>query len=109
MDYGIFEQWFKEKFIPFVTKRLRDLRGEENAILFFDNCAAHPNEETLISTNGKIYVVFLPPNVTFLLQPIDQGVIATLKKIYKANLLREMVMTTSQQEFEKFMKGKSIF
>ena len=35
---------------------------------------------------------------------MDQGIIATLKKNYKANLLKEMVMTTSQQECEKFMK-----
>ena len=35
---------------------------------------------------------------------MDRGVIATLKKNYKANLLKEMVMTTSQQECEKFMK-----
>lgn len=38
-----------------------------------DNCPAHPGEEELVS--GDIKTIFLPPNVTPLLQPMDQGVL----------------------------------
>jgi len=58
--------------------KLKELGQEEKAILFLDNCAAHPSEEELMSDDGKIMAKFLPPNVTALIQPMDQGVLESI-------------------------------
>jgi hypothetical protein len=37
---------------------------------------------------SKMTLVFLPPNVTTIVQPLDQGIIASFKIQYKKKLLR---------------------
>ena len=39
--------------------------------------------EGFVSESGKISEKFLPSNVISLIQPKDQGVLVTLKRIYK--------------------------
>ncbi|CAH0713248.1 unnamed protein product, partial [Brenthis ino] len=59
-------------------------------ILFIDNCPAHPKGVEL----KNIKLVYLPPNATSKLQPMDQGIIKVLKQGYRTRLihryLREM-------------------
>jgi len=43
-----------------------------------DNAPSHPSEEELMKRDIK--AIFLPPNVTSLIQPMDQGVIEWLKR-----------------------------
>ena len=45
-----------------------------------------------MSADGKIIAKFLPPNVTALIQPMDQGVIQAVKKSYKKKVL-SLLMT----------------
>ena len=59
--------------------------------MFLDNCSAHPSEEELILLDGTITVKFLPPNVTAILQPTDQGVIQSIKRVYRKSILRDFV------------------
>ena len=47
-------------------------------VLLINKCPAHPETKNL--TN--IDLIFLPPNTTSVLQPIDQGVIRSLKAHY---------------------------
>lgn len=88
MDCGLFHEWFQHHFIPYVRTKLQALRQECKAVLVLDNCSAHPDASELVSDDGKIVAKFLPPNVTALIQPMDQGVIETLKRSYKKKLLR---------------------
>ena len=81
MDLSIFEHWFHNHFVPGVREGLANLDREQKAILFIDNCAAHPGEEKLISDDGKIIAKFFPPNVTSLIQPMDQGILESLKRL----------------------------
>ena len=60
-------------------------------MLLLDNCSAHPNEDVLISADGS-GCKFLPPNVTTLIQPMDQGVLESLKRRYKRKILEELVL-----------------
>ena len=53
-------------------------------VFIIDNCPAHPS----ISNLTNIHLVFLPPNTTFVLQPIDQGVIRSLKVHYRRRVVR---------------------
>ncbi|CAG4982090.1 unnamed protein product [Parnassius apollo] len=56
-----------------------------------DNAPTHPSAELLERENGKFKVKFLPPNVTSLLQPMDQSIIDTLKLLYRKQLLRRLL------------------
>lgn len=51
-------------------------------LLLLDNCSAHGTEETLPLLDN-VEVVFLPPNTTSKLQPLDAGIIAALKVRYR--------------------------
>ena len=51
----IFRDWFLNCFIPETKLKLRELGREEKAILFLDNCAAHPSEKELVSDDGFSY------------------------------------------------------
>ena len=55
---------------------------EPKDVLMLDNCCAHPNEEKFVSADGKVIAKFLPPNVTSLIQPMDQGVLESIKCRY---------------------------
>ena len=87
MESSLFHEWFHSHFIPCIQEKL----GE--AVLVLDNCAAHPDANELVSENGKIIAKFLSPNVTSLIQPMDQGVLVGLKRRYKKKLLGRMVFT----------------
>ncbi|XP_063918645.1 tigger transposable element-derived protein 4-like [Zophobas morio] len=55
-------------------------------VLLVDNCTAHPE----IKLN-QIKLVFMPPNTSSKLQPMDQGVIHSLKSHYRKILLAQMI------------------
>ena len=60
-------------------------------ILFLDNCNAHSNDEELVSDDGNIIAKFFPPNVTALIQPMDQGLLESIKRVYRKYILRGFV------------------
>lgn len=63
------------------------------AILIIDNCAAHgSNIEPFESIDGQIITFFLPPNVTSIIQPMDQGPINVTKLKYRNMLLSKVVI-----------------
>ena len=103
VDRDIFRDWFFNCFVPETKQRLSELGEEEKAILFLDNCSAHPSEDELMSADGKITAKFLPPNVTALLKPMDQGVIESIKNVYRNSILRDLV-TQSTFTIHYFLK-----
>ena len=107
MDTEIFSWWFHKQFVPFVRAKLSDMGLEEKAILFLDNCSAHPEAKDLISNDGKITARFFRPNVTALIQPMDQGVLESMKRVYRKNLLRDLISKTSN-EMIPFLKEINI-
>lgn len=91
MDRVIFKNWFDHNFVPQVREHLKSIGLPERAVLLLDNAPSHPNENVLKSDDGQIFVKYLPPNVTALIQPMDQGVIAAMKKVYRGNLLQKHI------------------
>ena len=89
MTSEIFHTWFHDSFVPTVREKLALLGLSQKAVLVPDNC---PNVEDLTSEDGKITALYLPPNVTSLIQPMDQGVLVTLKRLYKKKLLRRLLI-----------------
>ncbi|XP_055585228.1 tigger transposable element-derived protein 1-like [Uranotaenia lowii] len=80
---AVFRQWFEEMFIPEAQAYL-ETKGEEfHAFLIVDNVPGHPPLEY-----PNVKVIFLPPNTTSLIQPLDQGIIANFKKLYIGRTMR---------------------
>ena len=77
MNSEIFIDWYDNTFIPEVKRRQNEIGKQGNVLLLLDNAPTHPSAELLERENGKFKVKFLPPNVTSLLQPMDQSVIET--------------------------------
>ena len=87
MNTDIFLEWFQDSFVPYVHKELTSLGLENKAVLVLDNSPANPDAEYLVNDDGKITALYLPSNVTSLIQPMDQGVLVTLKRHYKWKFL----------------------
>ena len=80
MDSTLFEKWVREL----------DCRFEKESrkvALIVDNCTAHPE----IGGLKAIDLFFLPPNTTSILQPMDQGVIFSLKARYRTKVVQKMI------------------
>ena len=67
MDGILFEEWVREL----------DRKLLSEGIEVIDNCPAHPHIENL----KAIKLFFLPPNTTYITQPMDQGVIRSLSEV----------------------------
>ena len=65
--------------------RTFQMEGRKTALLI-DNCPAHPS----VSDLTNVQLVFLPPNTTSVLQPMDQGVIRSLKAHYRGRAVRRL-------------------
>lgn len=93
MSCELFAEWFSDQFVPKVEKFLTEKGLPKKAILLIDNAPTHPCE----LKSGDIVVRFLPPNVTSLIQPLDQGVIATFKRHYRGLFLRTILQDSDMQ------------
>ena len=109
MDRVIFTDWFHKHFVPTVKQYLQSKSLCPQALLLLDNAPSHPSLSTLVSADGKIKCLFLPPNVTSLIQPMDQGVLENIKRRYKRHLLRMLLLGSSEHDsFVAFTKSLTI-
>ena len=95
MSSELFHSWFHESFVPIVREKLLSLGLPQEAVLVLDNSPAPPpppHAEELFSNDGKITAVYLPPYVTSLIQPKDQGVLVSLKRLYKKKVLKRLLI-----------------
>ena len=85
MDGNLFSEWVKKLDRKFAAQ-------ERKVALIIDNCPAHPSLEGL----QAIELIFLPPNTTSKTQPMDQGVIRSLKAFYRASLIGRYIADIDQ-------------
>ena len=87
MDGKLFEKWLRELVKKFAF---------EGRIVAFviDNCPAHPHIDNLKAI--KLYL--LPPNTTSKTQPMDQGVIRSLKAKYRKNIVRKIIQSVEKKK-----------
>ncbi|XP_037910216.1 tigger transposable element-derived protein 1-like [Hermetia illucens] len=74
---ALFAEWFRNEFCPGIKEYSRKNNLSHKVLLLGDNAPGHP--ATLNQSDENVKAVFLPPNTTSLLQPMDQGVNATFK------------------------------
>jgi hypothetical protein len=67
-------------FIPEVEKFCRGNDIPFKILFIIDNAPGHPTH--LDDFHASVKVVFLPPNTTSILQPMDQGMNANFKAYY---------------------------
>ncbi|XP_014366598.2 jerky protein homolog-like [Papilio machaon] len=94
----IFLEWFRGHFVPEVKRHLKKMGLPQKALLLLDNAPGHPNAEDLTTEDGNFSVLYMPPNCTPLIQPMDQNVIQNVKINYKKKLLIQMFV---QQEADE--------
>lgn len=80
MTMSIFEVWLKD----FDRDMLRQKR---KVLLVLDNCTAHKVTIKL----EAVELLYLPPNTTSKLQPLDQGIIRSLKAHYRKRIVAQSV------------------
>ena len=78
MNSFLFEKWLRE-LDDQLTRRIG---------MVIDNCPAHPHIQGL----KNIKLVFLPPNTTSKTQPMDAGVIRSLKHHYRTSLAKKRLV-----------------
>lgn len=103
MDSSIFTDWFINEFVPEVKKFLREKNLPLKALLIIDNCRAHPSIKV-----DDINTIFLPPNVTSLIQPLDQGILEAMKRRYKIRLVSSILDEQEQNNTPVEVRLKKI-
>ena len=72
---------------------------QRHCLMLLDNASSHGVADTVLTKVGSFdafrlsnhLLLFLPPNCTSVVQPLDQGIIAAFKAHYKGKLARYMV------------------
>lgn len=92
----LFVEWINLVFCPSVKKYLQENNLRMQALLVLDNAPGHPPnlEEDLLEEFKFIKVLYLPPNTTPILQPMDQQVISNFKKLYTKHIFRRCFEVT---------------
>lgn len=87
MNSDLFEEWVKE-----LDRRFKS--ENRNVVLIVDNCPAHPRIDHL----ANLKLIFLPPNTTSVSQPMDQGVIRSLKAHYRRRAVQMLIRSLDRNE-----------
>ncbi|KFD62566.1 hypothetical protein M514_25302 [Trichuris suis] len=85
----LFQEWFTSYFCPAVKEYCQAKNIENKALLILDNAPGHP--PGLDDLRDNVQVVFLPSNTSSLIQPMDQGVIATFKAYYLRRTFKQAI------------------
>ena len=80
MTAELFEEWVRELDRKFNA-------AKRKIALIIDNCTAPPHVEQFAS----IKLIFLPSNTTSHTQPMDQGIIRTLKAKYRSLAVQKLI------------------
>ena len=100
MDSEIFTEWIKQLDRKFLAQNRK-------GAFIVDNCSAHPHVPNLTARD----LVFLPPNRTSVTQPMDQGVIRSLKAKYRARVIRKYInaMESKQRIAKNYHAGYNAY
>ena len=84
---AVTNEWFDDHFVPDAREHCRKMNVDFKVLLILDNAPGHPH--LLEGRHPDVKVVFLPPNTTSILQPLDQELIAILKAKYYSYLFKK--------------------
>lgn len=90
MTSEIYENWLLKLDKQFAAQKRK-------VLLFVDNCPAHP--KTVAGKLKNIKLEYFPPNLTSILQPMDQGIIKNLKQHYRKRIIMKMLAHLEEPTF----------
>ena len=90
----LFLSWFHHSFLPEVEWHLQQKQIEFKVLLILDNAPRHP--QSLQVLHEDVEVVFLSPNTTTVIWPMDQGVIKTFKANYSKHVIVRLHISMDQ-------------
>nr|XP_020009435.1 jerky protein [Castor canadensis] len=105
----IFSDWFNKYFVPAARAHCKQAGLENNCkiLLFLDNCSAHPPPELFVKSN--VFSIYLPHNVTSVIQPCNQGILRSMKSKYKHFFLNSMLASVNRGlKIQDFLKEFSL-
>lgn len=107
---AVFNDWYLNHFIPQVKKYCEENDLEHKALLVLDNAPGLSVTLESLQTDFPVEVVFLPPNTTSLLQPMDQGAIAAFKAYYLRRTFGQLIHETDsdKQSMKEWWKSFNI-
>ncbi|XP_049946980.1 tigger transposable element-derived protein 6-like [Schistocerca serialis cubense] len=85
--------WFQQAHLREFDAKMGS--AARKVLLFVDICAAHPPD---VSFLRNVKVIFLPPNCTSHLKPLDLGIIHALKVKYRTALVKEALILMDQRK-----------
>lgn len=101
--------WFKKCFVPEARAHCNSVGLDPKCkiLLILDNCSAHPKADLLVKDN--VFVIYLPPNCTSLIQPQNNGIVRSMKCKYRSLLMRRLMSSiNSGTPVQKFIKEFNI-
>ena len=106
--YSQSKAWMNGEILDKVlTKLNRKFSSQHrNVALLLDNAGCHPEE--LKGKYSNIKLIFLPPNTTSKLQPLDVGIIQNFKVHYRTLLLRYVLSKIDQTTYTAADISKSV-
>lgn len=106
----VFTDWFTNSFCPDVKAYCNRNGLPPKVLLLLDNAPGHP--PILESPRDlEVKVMYLPPNTTSILQPMDQGAIANFKAYYHRRTFGQLIRETDgegQQSMRDWWKSYNI-
>lgn len=87
MTRALFGEWLKEFDDKMVAKK-------RSILLILDNCSAH----RLYPELQAVKILFLPPNATARLQPLDMGIIQNFKINYRRRVIERLLILIRQEK-----------
>ncbi|XP_055521162.1 tigger transposable element-derived protein 1-like [Leucoraja erinacea] len=107
MTSALFADWYLNCFIPEAREYCWENKIPFRILLILDNAPGHPQH--IGNMHPFIKVVYLPPSITALIQPMDQGVIATFKAYFLGQTFAQAVRATkSGRTLRDFWNGFNI-
>ena len=98
LDADIAQAWFNKIFLPNIRRFTA-----EPVLLIWDNFKAH---DLGTHSDSQVKTVFLPANKTSLLQPLDQGIIENVKRLYRRTVVESIFKNLNCLEAMRFLSKK---
>lgn len=102
MNKKIFTEWYVQEFLP----QIEEKHGTgAKCLLILRNCSTQSAVNELNELSDICKIIYFPTNVTPLAQSTDQEAIETLKRLYRKDFVRELLIAERLNNTPEFLKS----